>query len=47
MIDSKNMAILEEMAKENDYQFWIERVDESGTVGIYIEDGEIKNTKED
>ena len=42
LIDSKNMEILTAMAKENDYQLWIERVDESGKVGIYIEDGQIK-----
>jgi len=26
----------------NDYQIWIELVDSSGTVGVFIEDGEIK-----
>ena len=42
LIDSKNMAIIESLAKENDYQIWIEKVDESGSVGVYIEDGQIK-----
>jgi len=42
LIDSKNMSIIEEMCKEKDYQCWIEKVDESGKIGIYIEDGEIK-----
>lgn len=28
--------------KDKDYQIWIEMVDESGKVGIYIEDGELK-----
>jgi hypothetical protein len=42
LIGPKNMAIIEEMAKENDYQIWIERVDTSGKVGVYIEDGEVK-----
>jgi hypothetical protein len=42
LVDKKNMAIIEEMVKANDYQCWIEKVDESGKVGIYIEDGEVK-----
>jgi hypothetical protein len=42
LIDSKNMAIIEEMVKEKDFQCWIERVDETGKIGIYIEDGEVK-----
>jgi len=29
------------MAKENDYQLWVEQVEESGQVGIYIEDGSV------
>ena len=45
LIDSKNMAIIEEMARSNDYQIWIERVDESGKVGVFIEDGEVKSEK--
>lgn len=43
LLDSTNMKLIEEMAKEKDYQVWIEVVDESGRVGITIEDGEIKN----
>lgn len=39
LLDSENMALLEEMAGANDFQIWIERVDETGTVGITIEDG--------
>jgi hypothetical protein len=41
LLDSDNMAMLTGMAKEKDYQIWIERVDESGTTGIIIEDGEV------
>lgn len=41
-LDKKQMAIVEEMAKENDFQVWLTAVDESGKVGIYIEDGEVK-----
>ena len=42
LLDKKNMAIIEEMAKDHDFQCFIERVDESGTVGIVIEDGSVK-----
>ena len=42
LLDSQNMMIVEELAKKNDYQIWVERVDETGKVGIYIEDGEVK-----
>ena len=42
LLDSQNMKIVEELAKKNDYQIWVERVDETGKVGIYIEDGEVK-----
>jgi DNA repair exonuclease SbcCD ATPase subunit len=42
LLDSQNMKIIEELAHKNDYQIWVERVDESGTMGIYIEDGEVK-----
>lgn len=42
LLDSENMKIIEELAKENDYQIWVEKVDETGKVGIYIEEGEVK-----
>lgn len=42
LLDVENMRVVEEMAKQHDYQVWIERVDESGKVGIVIEDGEVK-----
>lgn len=41
LLDSENMALISEMAAEHDFQVWIERVDESGTVGITIEDGAV------
>lgn len=41
LLDSENLALIEEMAGEHDFQVWIERVDETGTVGITIEDGQI------
>jgi len=42
LLDSENMEIIKSMANDNDFQIWIEKVDESGKIGIYIEDGEIK-----
>ena len=42
-LDSGGMRLLAEMAEEHGYQVWIERVDESGTVGFVIEDGEVKH----
>lgn len=39
LLDDNSMAILESMARDKDYQVWIEVVDTSGTVGICIEDG--------
>jgi len=42
LLDSANMEIIKSMANNNDFQIWIERVDETGKIGIYIEDGEIK-----
>lgn len=40
-LDSDGLKLLEEMAAEHDYQVWISRVDESGSVGIVIEDGAV------
>jgi hypothetical protein len=40
-LDADNLALVGKMAKENDYQVWIERVDTSGKVGIVIEDGAV------
>jgi hypothetical protein len=41
LLDSANMQIIKEMVKDNGYQVWIEKVDETGKVGIVIEDGEV------
>lgn len=41
LLDSDSMKVLAKLAKEKDYQVWIERVDESGQVGVVIEDGEV------
>ncbi|MGW6376280.1 hypothetical protein ACWFRB_09475 [Rhodococcus sp. NPDC055112] len=42
LLDSENLALIEEMATAGGFQVWIERVDESGTVGVVIEDGSVK-----
>ena len=41
-LDSAQRAIVEQMAQEHDFQVWATSVSNDGTVGIYIEDGEIK-----
>lgn len=43
LLDSDNLRLISEMAKEKDYQVWIERVADDGKgVGIVIEDGQVK-----
>lgn len=42
LLDSDNLRLIEEMAVAKDFQVWIERVDESGEVGVVIEDGQVK-----
>ena len=42
LLDSENLALIEEMAADGGFQVWIERVDETGTVGVVIEDGSVK-----
>jgi hypothetical protein len=42
LLDSKSMGVIAEMALEHDFQVFMEVVDTSGKVGIYIEDGEVK-----
>jgi len=41
-LDSKRMNALSKMATDQNFQLWVEKVDESGTIGIVIEDGRIK-----
>ena len=42
LMDSDSFKIIEEMADKHDFQVWVEVVDESGDVGIVIEDGHVK-----
>lgn len=46
LLDSDNMQVIEMMAEKFDFQVWIEKVDESGNLGIMIEDGEIRINNE-
>lgn len=41
LLDSDNLALIESMAREHDFQVCIEMVDDSGERGIVIEDGEV------
>ena len=41
LLDSDNLTLIESMAREHDFQVWIEMVDDSGERGIVIEDGEV------
>jgi len=42
LLDGDAMKLLADMADQNDYQIWIERVDGDGKVGFVLEDGHIK-----
>lgn len=41
LLDDTSMELLAEMARENDMQVWIERVQSGGKVGVVIEDGAV------
>lgn len=41
LLDSDNLALVQKMAEENDFQVWIEMVHESGNYGVVIEDGAV------
>lgn len=42
LIDNDGMKLLAEIAQKNDFQLWIERVDDSGMVGFVFEDGHVR-----
>lgn len=42
LLDKDNLKVIGEMTKGQDFQAFVEKVDETGKVGIVIEDGEIK-----
>lgn len=41
-LDDDSLALIEQMAEENDFQIFMARVETSGTVGIVLEDGLVK-----
>lgn len=43
LLDEDSLKMLENMANDQDYQVWIERVDSSGKFGFVLEDGHIKH----
>jgi DNA repair exonuclease SbcCD ATPase subunit len=47
LLDSSSLDVIAAMAKDNDFQIWIEQVDTTGKVGIYLEDGEVKAVNEE
>ena len=42
LLDSKNKAMIEKMAEENGFMVFMEVADDTGKLGIFIEDGEVK-----
>jgi hypothetical protein len=42
LLDGDNLALIEEMAKANDYQIWVERVGDADAAAVIIEDGEVR-----
>jgi len=47
LLDNESKEMVRQMAREFDYQIWAEEVDDTGTVGFYIENGEVKAENED
>lgn len=41
LLDSDNLALIEQMAIDQDYQVWIERVSDGSGVGVEITDGQV------
>jgi|GEM_PF-314350 len=47
LLDDEGMKMIAKIAVANDFQFWVERVDSSGSVGFVIEDGHVKGVDPD
>ncbi len=45
LMDAKNLALLEELAKEHNLQVWVERVSEGDECSVVISDGEVVKEK--
>lgn len=41
LLDEDNLEIIRKMAKDNDYQVWVECVETDGKVGFTLENGEL------
>lgn len=47
LLDEDSMAMIEKMAADGDYQFWVESVLPHGNMAIIMEDGQIKGAVEE
>ena len=47
LLDNRSKEVVRQMAREFGYQIWAEEVDETGMIGFYIEEGEVKAENED
>jgi len=47
LLDDQSLATVAQMARENNCQVWIERVDTTGKIGIVIEDGMVAAVNEE
>ena len=47
LLDKKSMETIAEMAHAHDTQVWIECVDTTGKIGVYLEDGEVKTINDE
>lgn len=45
LLDEDSMAILQELADAEDFQLWVEVVGDDGSVGIVMDDGEVKEQR--
>jgi hypothetical protein len=43
LLDKKSLKAMEDMATKENMQIWLEKVDDSGKLGIVIEEGEVKS----
>lgn len=41
LLDSESLRLLTDLTTTHDMQYWMESVDESGKVGVYIEEGAV------
>lgn len=46
LLDKKSLGLIAAMADDQDFQVWIEAVDTTGKVGIFMEDGAVAKMNE-